>query len=232
MITVRRSDQRGQTLLDWLDSRHTFSFNEYYDAKHTNFRKLRVINEDIVRPGQGFGTHSHRDMEILTWVLDGALEHKDSLGNGSVIRKGDLQRMSAGTGILHSEFNHSQGEPVHFLQIWIFPASKGLQPQYEQKTFQGADMIDRLLLVASSDGRNGAVSINQDADLYVSRLSQNRSLEFGLASGRHVWVQVTRGSVTVNDANLEAGDGAAVSDERSLRIKAIQSAELLLFDLA
>ncbi len=217
--------------MDWLESKHTFSFNTYHDPEHTHFRRLRVINEDKVRPGQGFATHSHRDMEILTWVISGALEHRDSLGNGSVIRPGDLQRMSAGSGIMHSEFNHSDTEPVHFLQIWIFPARKGIKPGYEQKTFDRANMQDKLLRIASSDD-HAALTIHQDVDLYGGILSAGKTLAHTLERGGFGWVQVTAGSLNLNGITLDSGDGAAISGERSIEFISPDSAEFLLFDLA
>jgi len=233
MITIRRSQERGGADHGWLNTRHTFSFDSYYDPRHMHFRALRVINEDVVQPGQGFPTHPHRDMEIITYVLEGALEHKDSLGNGSVIRPGDGQRMSAGTGILHSEFNASKTSPVHLLQIWIMPGSKGIEPGYEQKAFPEAEKRGRLRLIAGPGGQNGAVTVHQDVSLYVALLDQQQKVEHTLAPGRHAWLQVAKGSVDLNGTRLEQGDGAAVDDEQKLAIAgAADGSEILLFDLA
>ncbi len=232
MITRRAAHERGHTVWDWLDGYHTFSFGDYYDPKHMGFRALRVINEDRVKPGAGFGTHAHRDMEIITYVLEGAIEHEDSLGNGSVIRPGDGQRMSAGTGIRHSEFNDSQTEPVHFLQIWILPEREGLPPSYEQKAFPVEEKRGRLRLIAAPDGREGAVTVHQDVNLYVTVLEPGESVNYRLAPGRQAWVQVARGAVTLNGVALGQGDGAAVGQEESLQIQAAEPAEALLFDLA
>ncbi|HEV2175972.1 MAG TPA: pirin family protein [Terriglobia bacterium] len=232
MIKVRKSGDRGHADYGWLDTHYTFSFNTYYDPAHMQFRDLRVINEDRVAAGRGFGTHPHEDMEILTYVLEGALEHKDSMGTGSVIRPGDVQRMSAGTGITHSEFNPSRTEPVHLMQIWILPEREGLKPSYEQKTFADEEKRNRLRLVAARDAREGAVKIHADADLYAGKLDPGAQVSHALAPGRHAWVQVARGSVELNGTPLEAGDGAAVSDEWQLHIKADAASEVLLFDLA
>ena len=233
MISVRHAAERGTANFGWLDSRHTFSFGDYHDPEQMGFGALRVINEDRVSPGQGFGTHGHRDMEIISYVLEGALEHKDSIGTGSVIRPGDVQIMSAGTGIRHSEFNHSKTEPVHFLQIWVVPDRQGIAPRYEQKTFPDADKRGRLRLVGSSDGRDGSVVIHQDAKIYASLLAKDAQVEHALAPGRHAWLQVARGAVTLNGQPLGEGDGAAVSDEQKLAIKgAADDSEVLLFDLA
>jgi len=234
MITVRRSQERGGADHGWLNTRHTFSFDTYYDPRHMHFRALRVINEDVVQPGQGFPTHPHRDMEIITYVLEGALQHKDSLGNGSIIRPGDGQRMSAGTGILHSEFNASKAEPVHLLQIWIMPESKGIEPGYEQKAFPEAEKCGRLKLIAARNGgQNGAVTVHQDVSLYVALLDKGQKVEHTLTPGRHAWLQVAKGSVELNGTRLEQGDGAAVSDEQNLTIVGAEDgAEILLFDLA
>jgi len=231
MITVRRAGDRGHENYGWLDTQHTFSFGEYHDPKHMGFRSLRVINEDRVKPESGFGTHSHRDMEIVSYVLSGELGHKDSMGTGSVIRPGDVQRMSAGTGVTHSEWNHSKTEFVHFLQIWILPERRGIAPSYEQKTIPESETQNRLRLVASPDGRDGSVTIHQDAQLHVARLDAGQELSQALAAGRHAWVQVARGAVELNGTALAAGDGAAVSDERALAIRAGEDAEILLFDL-
>jgi quercetin 2,3-dioxygenase len=231
MITLRRSEERGGGNHGWLNTKHSFSFSDYYDPKFMGFRSLRVINEDWVQPGHGFPTHPHRDMEIITYVLEGALEHKDSLGTGSVIRPGDGQRMSAGTGIRHSEANPSQKESVHLLQIWITPDKQGHQPGYEQKEFHADEKRGKLRLLASPDGRDGSVTIHQDAKLYVSLLEPGEAVEHKLESGRHAWLQVAKGAVELNGKPLHPGDGAAISDELQLRIKATDSAEILLFDL-
>jgi quercetin 2,3-dioxygenase len=232
MISVRRSDERGAANLGWLDSRHTFSFGEYYDAGHMGFGPLRVINEDRVRPGAGFGTHGHRDMEIISYVLEGALEHQDSIGTGSVIRPGDVQRMSAGTGIRHSEFNHSKEDPVHFLQIWLLPERDGLPPSYEQKRFGDDDKRGRLRLVASRDGREGSVTVHQDAEIFAALLNKGETVSQPLASGRKAWVQVARVAVAVNGEELHAGDGAQVQDAATLEMSArSDGSEILVFDL-
>ncbi len=232
MITIRRSDDRGHAQHGWLDSRHTFSFAEYHDPKQMGFRALRVINEDRVQPAAGFGTHPHRDMEILSYVLEGALAHKDSLGTGSTIRPGDLQRMSAGTGVTHSEFNGSSTEPVHFLQIWLLPEEPGIPPSYEQKHFDAAERRGRLQLVASRDGRQGSLTIHQDVAVYDGLLKAGERAEVSLGKGRHAWVQVTRGSVKLNGQLLAAGDGAAVSAEPGLALEGVQEGAVLVFDLA
>jgi redox-sensitive bicupin YhaK (pirin superfamily) len=232
MITVRPSAERGTDNLGWLDSRHTFSFGHYYDAKHMGFGPLRVINEDRVRPGAGFDTHGHRDMEIISYVLEGALEHKDSIGTGSVIRPGDIQVMSAGTGIRHSEFNHSQTEPVHFLQIWVLPDREGLSPRYDQKTFGKSEKSGRLRLVGSPDGRDGSILIHQDVAIYDVVLGSANSVKHQLKPGRKSWVQVVRGSVDVNGKAASAGDGVALVDEAGLTITAREdNSEILVFDL-
>jgi redox-sensitive bicupin YhaK (pirin superfamily) len=230
-IRVRRASERGHGDHGWLDTWHTFSFADYYDPQFMGFRVLRVINEDTVAPGKGFPTHGHRDMEIISYVLEGALEHRDSLGTGSVIRPGDVQRMSAGTGVRHSEFNGSPVEPVHFLQIWIEPARAGIAPGYEQKTFTEADKRGRLRLVASPDGADGSVTIHQDARVYATRLGAGDDVEHKLAPGRHAWVQVTRGALTVGGQRLAHGDGAAISGEPVVTLASEQDAEALLFDL-
>ncbi|MEA5447928.1 pirin family protein [Leptolyngbya sp. CCNP1308] len=233
MITVRPANERGAANFGWLDSHHTFSFGNYYDPKHMGFASLRVINEDKVTPSQGFGTHGHRDMEIITYVLDGALEHKDSLGTGSVIRPGDVQRMSAGTGIRHSEFNASDSNPVHFLQIWILPETEGIAPGYEQISIAPEAKQGQLRLVGSRDGRDGSVTIHQDVSLYATALGEGDRVEHTLASGRVAWVQVTRGAVSLNGHALTAGDGAAVSDLDTLNLTgAADEAEVLVFDMA
>jgi redox-sensitive bicupin YhaK (pirin superfamily) len=232
MITVRWAHERGNTQTAWLDSHHTFSFNQYYDPRYTGFRDLLVINEDDVAPGRGFGTHSHRDMEIISYVVQGGLAHQDSTGIRSVIRPGDVQRMSAGTGVSHSEFNPSATEPTHFLQIWIRPEREGLPPSYEQRTFPPADSSGTLRLVASRDGQDGSVTVHQDVRLYVGALAAGEELTHRLGDDRHAWVQVIRGAVMLNGRPLMAGDGAAVSQETGLEIRATDTAELLLFDLA
>jgi redox-sensitive bicupin YhaK (pirin superfamily) len=232
MIIRRPSEARGLADHGWLKSRHTFSFADYYDPQHMGFRGLRVINEDRVEAGQGFGTHSHRDMEILSYVLDGELAHRDNMGTGSVIRPGDVQRMSAGTGVLHSEMNPSPNRPVHFFQIWLLPAERGLPPGYEQKTFADAEKRGRLRLVAARDGRDGAITVHADADLYAGLLAAGQGTRLDLQPGRHAWIQVASGDITVNGEALTAGDGAAVSNESALDVKASSDAELLVFDLA
>jgi redox-sensitive bicupin YhaK (pirin superfamily) len=232
MISLRRHDERGRTELGWLDSRHTFSFGSYRDRQHVGFRALRVINEDRVAPGQGFAAHSHRDMEIVSYVLDGALEHKDSLGNGAVLRPGEVQRISAGTGITHSEFNPSPTQSVHFLQIWLLPERDGLPPAYEQRFFPSAEKQGRLRLVLSSDGSDGSVRVHQDARLYVSHLGAADTVVYDVEPGRHAWLQIASGAITLNGQPLMAGDGAALSDERRLEIGADTGSEILLFDLA
>ncbi len=231
MITIRPSEERGRTRFEWLDSRHSFSFGDYFDPAHMGFRSLRVINEDWVKPGQGFGTHPHRDMEIVTIVFEGALEHKDSLGTGAVIRPGEVQIMSAGTGIRHSEFNHSRSEPVHLLQVWILPEKPGLKPRYDQTKFPEAERQGRLRLAASRSGRDGSLTIFQDADIYVGSLPAGAEVSHALRPGRHVWVQVAGGGLTLAGKTLETGDGAAVSDERAFEIKARSASEIVLFDL-
>lgn len=231
MITIRKSDDRGASNFGWLDSKHTFSFGHYYDPANMGFGKLRVINEDIVEGGAGFGTHPHDNMEIISYVLDGALAHKDSLGTGSVIRPGDVQRMSAGTGIAHSEFNASPKDPVHFLQIWVLPEQRDLEPSYEQKSFPAEQRRGSLALVGARDGRDGAVTIHQDLDLFVADLQKGDTVSHALRPSRKAWVQVTRGSVSVNGSAIGAGDGAALTDEAEVRIAANDNAEVLLFDL-
>ena len=232
MITVRKAQERGHANHGWLDSHHTFSFANYYDPKHMGFRALRVINEDRVSPGMGFGTHGHRDMEIITYVLEGAIEHKDSIGTGSVIRPGEVQRMSAGTGIMHSEFNHSKNEPVHFLQIWLLPEKEGLPPSYEQQNFSPAKTPGKLHLVAARDGRENAVTVHQDVDLYAAALKEGDRISYTLKPQRHAWVQVARGAITLNGLALDTSDGAAISNETDVVIEATTDAEILLFDLA
>ena len=231
MIEVRKAGARGRTKLDWLDSLHSFSFGDYRDPEHMGFRVLRVINEDKVVPGGGFATHGHRDMEIVSYVLSGALAHKDSLGTGSVIRPGEVQRMSAGTGITHSEFNDSADEPVHFLQIWVLPEAGGMPPSYEQKAFPPSQRRNRLRLLGDRSGSDGAITIHQDVRLYGTDLEPGQSLRHDLPAGRHAWVQVARGGLELNGVALEAGDGAAISDERGLHLASRAGAEVLLFDL-
>jgi quercetin 2,3-dioxygenase len=232
MLTIRRADDRGHADHGWLNSHHSFSFADYYDPAHMGFRGLRVINEDRVAPGRGFGTHPHRDMEIVSYVLDGGIEHRDSMGTGSVIRPGDVQRMTAGTGVTHSEFNASKTEPVHFLQIWLLPGMRGLKPSYEQKTFSREEKSGRLRLVASPDGSDGSVTIHNDTRLHAGIFDQGQSARYELASGRHAWVQVARGKVRVNGQELSVGDGAALSDEQAIQIEGIDAGEVLVFDLA
>lgn len=232
MITIRKSEDRGHFDLRWLDTHHTFSFDRYYDPAHMHFRSLRVINEDRVQVAKGFPTHSHRDMEIITYILAGALEHRDSMGNGSIIRPGDVQRMTAGTGVSHSEFNPSESEPVHLLQIWILPESDGLPPSYEEKHFGDEERRGRLRLIASTDGREGSVKIHQDAQLYASILDAGQTVVHALADGRYGWLQVARGTIRLNEVELKQGDGAGVSNESELRITVHDQAEFLLFDLA
>lgn len=231
MIRIRRSAERGYADFGWLKSRHTFSFGNYQDDQFMGFGPLRVINEDRVEPGRGFGQHSHQNMEILSWVLDGELAHKDSIGTGAVIVPGEMQRMTAGTGIAHSEFNNSSNERVHFLQIWILPARQGLQPGYEQRSFS-EKLGGKLLLVASADGRDGSVLIHQDVGLYVARPALDAQLSHQFKPGRIGWVQVARGSIELNGQALEQGDGAAIDDVAQIQIEALEDAELLLFDMA
>jgi hypothetical protein len=231
MITVRHGDDRGRSKFDWLDSRHTFSFGGFYDPQNMGFSDLRVINEDRVAPGVGFPIHSHRDMEIITCVIDGALAHKDSTGTSSVIRVGDVQRMSAGTGISHSEYNASQTEPVHFLQIWIIPNQTGLNPGYEQRSFDFQKERGSWVLVAAPDARDGAVKLHQDAELWSAALPQGGELVFQSKAGRRAWLQVVRGRVTLDSTNLNAGDGAAIKDQPALLLRAPERSEILLFDL-
>ena len=231
MIQLRKAADRGHARYDWLDTWHTFSFDSYYDPAHSGFRSLRVINEDFVQPGQGFGMHPHRDMEIITYVLEGALEHRDSMGNGSVIHAGELQRMSAGTGIEHSEFNPSATEPVHLYQIWLRPEKRGIEPSYEERSFSAAEKQGKLLLVAAADA-GGAMQINQDARVYLSSLGDGEQIEHAIEPGRHAWVQSLRGAVEINGMRLDTSDGAAVSDEASIALRASGPAEIMLFDMA
>ena len=231
MITIRPRNERGTANFGWLDSRHTFSFGNYFDPNHMGFSTLRVINEDKVIPAKGFGTHAHRDMEIISYVLSGALAHKDSMGNGSTIYPGDVQRMSAGTGVAHSEFNASATEPVHFLQIWIIPDRTGLTPSYEEKNFPVATRRG-LTLIGSPDGRDGSVTIHQDVNLYVGNLNSGDRLTYNIEENKAVWIQVVKGSVTLNGKTVEAGDGAAIIDESEIALAGqIDDSEFLLFDL-
>ena len=232
MIRVRKAEERGHFDHGWLNTYHTFSFDEYYDPRHMGFQALRVINEDRVVPGAGFPTHSHRDMEIVSYVLEGALEHRDSMGNTSVIRPGEVQRMSAGAGVTHSEYNPSRAEPLHFLQIWILPERRGLAPSYAQKAFPEEERRGRLRLVASPDGGAGSVRIHQDARLLSALLAPGQEALHELAPGRHAWVQVARGAIAVNGETLTAGDGAAVSEEASVWLSDKDQAEVLVFELA
>jgi len=232
MITIRKSQERGHFDHGWLDTWHSFSFADYYDPRFMGFRHLRVINEDRVAAGQGFPTHPHRDMEIVTYILEGELEHKDSMGTGSIIRPGEVQRMTAGTGVTHSEFNHSQENPVHLLQIWLLPERNGLKPGYEQKSLPVDALNGKLALVGSHDGNGQGVTIHQDVNLYAGRLGAGNAFEQDLKPGRHAWIQVARGDVEANGQSLAAGDGAAVSQEAHLSLKAKTPAEVLVFDLA
>jgi quercetin 2,3-dioxygenase len=232
MITLRRSEERGHTKLNWLDSRHTFSFGDYHDQQYMGFRDLRVINEDRVDRAAGFPTHSHRDMEIITYVLEGAVEHKDSTGTRSVIVPGDVQRMSAGTGISHSEYNHSKTELVHFLQIWILPQQQNLPPSYEQRSFDLEKNRGRWMLIAANDGRDGAVTVHQDVVLSVALLLAGQQATYRLKPGRHAWLQLARGAVSLNGTMLNVGDGAAISAEEIVEVQSLDRAEILLFDVA
>lgn len=229
MLQIRPSKERGHNKLSWLDTRFTFSFDQYYDPNHVQFRALRVLNEDVVAPGQGFGMHPHRDMEILTWILEGAIEHRDSSGGSGVIRPGELQHMSAGTGVMHSEFNPSKKDPAHLLQIWLLPERKGLKPEYEQLSFTDEELRNQFHHVA---GPKAPVTIHQDADLFIARLDKGAEAKHSLRDSRHAWLQVARGAVRLNGSTLEAGDGVAVSNEKEVGIEAKEPAEVLLFDLA
>lgn len=231
-MDIRRAKERGHAQHGWLESYHTFSFADYYDERFMGFGDLRVINEDRVQPGRGFGTHSHRDMEIITYVLEGALAHKDSTGTSSVIRVGDVQRMSAGTGISHSEYNASQTESVHFLQIWIIPDETGLPPGYEQRAFSLDEQGGKWTLVAAKDGRDVSVTVHQDVDVWAARFSPGEQSSFPLKPSRNIWIQVARGAVKLNGMLLDAGDGAAISEESTLELKSLDHAEILVFDLA
>lgn len=232
MMTLRPATARGGANHGWLDTKHTFSFANYYDERFMGFRSLRVINEDRVIPGAGFGAHPHRDMEIISYVLDGGLEHRDSMGTGSVIRPGDVQRMSAGTGVFHSEFNASKTDPVHFLQIWLMPDQEGIAPSYEQKRFEASDKQGQLRLVASPTGEAGSVKVNTDARLFASVLAKGEGASLTLAPNRHAWVHVARGEVEVNGTTLRAGDGASFSQEQKIALAGVSSGEVLVFDLA
>lgn len=231
MIRIRRGRDRGHANHGWLDTRHTFSFASYQDPQHMRFRSLRVMNEDIVAPGQGFGTHPHHDMEIVTYVLEGALEHKDSMGNGEVLRPGEFQRMSAGTGITHSEFNPSSAEPVHLYQIWLLPERQGIEPSYEQKQFPQEERRNQLRLVAAPNAEHGSLLIHQDARIYLSSLDEGKQVSHAVKPGRHAWLQVLRGAISLNGHDLAASDGAAVSEEPLLTVVASKPAEIMLFDL-
>jgi redox-sensitive bicupin YhaK (pirin superfamily) len=230
MMTIRKSGERGHANHGWLDSYHTFSFADYYDPKHSNFRSLRVINEDFIAPGKGFGTHPHNDMEIITYIVKGALQHRDSMGNSAVMRAGDIQRISAGSGIMHSEFNASPSEPVHLLQIWLMPDRKGVKPGYVERSFANAEP-NKLHLATSKTGRDGSIPINQDADLYFAKLNAGGKVELLLGAGRHAWLQLIEGQVDVGGARLQAGDGAAFSQDDSLKLSAVDDAHFLLFAL-
>ncbi|HEX7670325.1 MAG TPA: pirin family protein [Polyangiaceae bacterium] len=231
MLTLRRAADRGHADHGWLDSHHSFSFADYYDPAHMGFRVLRVINDDRVAAGGGFGTHGHRDMEIVTYVLEGALEHKDSMGNGTVMHRGEVQRMSAGTGVRHSEFNASKTDPVHFLQIWILPSKQGTVPSYAQKLFPDSEKQGRLRLVVSPDGADGSITLSQDVRLYATVLAEGEKVAHVVRPGRHAWIQVTSGKVSVGADTLEAGDGASTSDPGALALKGEERAEVLVFDL-
>lgn len=229
MIQIRPSEERGRNKIEWLDTHFTFSFDQYFDPEHIQFRSLRVLNEDTVAPGKGFGMHPHKDMEILTWILDGSLEHRDSMGTGAVIRPGELQHMTACSGVMHSEFNPSPNEPTHLLQIWIVPDKKNLMPEYEQLAFPDRDLRGKFHHVA---GPKAPVTIHQDADLFIARLDKNDETKHAIKTGRHAWVQVAKGTVRLNDVELKQGDGAAISKEKEVRVVAREPSEVLLFDLA
>jgi len=232
MISVRKSSERGTANIGWLDSKHSFSFGNYHDPEFMGFGSLRVINEDWIEPGQGFGTHGHQDMEIVTYIIDGALEHKDNMQNGSVLRSGDVQRMTAGTGVRHSEFNHSQSEIVHLLQIWILPETQALDPGYEEKSFDRGDKTNRLRLIGSRDGRDGSLTIHQDMDLYATCLMAGARLVHTFEPDRQGWLQIVAGKISVDATSLSTGDGAAISELSRVNIKADSDAEVLLFDMA
>lgn len=230
MMKIRKAEERGHANHGWLDTYHTFSFADYYDPAQMNFRALRVINEDFIAPGMGFGTHPHRDMEIVTYIVKGALQHRDSMGNSAVMRAGDIQRISAGSGIMHSEFNASSSEPVHLLQIWLMPDQKGVKPGYVERSFARA-MPGQLHLATSKIGRDGSIPIHQDADLYFARLDAGQKTELALRPGRYAWLQVIDGKLDVNGTRLQAGDGAGISQEEAVKLAAVESSHLLLFDL-
>lgn len=230
-IAIRRSEDRGAVNMGWLNAKHSFSFGDYYDPDHMGFGTLRVINEDRIEPAQGFGTHGHKDMEIVTYIISGALEHKDNMGNGSVIRSGDVQRMSAGTGVMHSEFNHSDDEQTHLLQIWILPEQTGIAPGWEEKSFSADDKRNRLRLIASRDARDGSLKIHQSLDLYATVLDEGETVVHEIADGHSAWIQVVSGQVTANGEPLRAGDGAAIENTADLEIHAANKSELLLFDM-
>lgn len=232
MMTIRPAAERGRADFGWLDTRYTFSFNRYYDERYLGFRALRVINEDVIQPGKGFGTHPHEEMEIITYLLSGALEHRDSMGSGGVLRPGDVQQMSAGTGLTHSEFNHSNEEEAHLLQIWLLPKVKGIQPNYAQQTFDRKQKLGRLCPIVSPDGRADSLKLNQDAVIYASILEASQILKHQLDENRHCWLQVARGALKLNGRQVEPGDGVALSDERNITLEATSETEFLLFDLA
>ena len=232
MIFIRRSADRGESNIGWLDTRYSFSFNRYYDPNHMGFRSLRVINDDRIRPAAGFGRHPHQDMEIITWVLSGELAHEDSTGSKAVLKAGHVQRMSAGTGIVHSEFNNSQTEPVHLLQIWIQPNELGIAPRFEDLAIPPEQVQGKLRLIASPDGRDGSSIIQQDASVYISALTDGQEVQLPLAAGRHAWVQVATGQITLNGTVLETGDGAAVSEESLLTLRGTEKSDILLFELS
>lgn len=232
MIRIRKAQDRGASNLDWLDSKHTFSFGRYQDPEHIGFETLKVINDDIVAPAKGFGTHPHDNMEIISYVLDGAVEHKDSMGNGSVILPGDVQRLSAGTGITHSEFNPLDDQSAHFLQIWFMPKNRNIVPSYAQKSFPEGKKRGKFCLVASEDGRDNSVSLNQDVDMYVGLLNGNEAISYEISHGRNLWIHIARGNVTVNDYQLSAGDGVAITDLEKLDFEKGNHAEILVFDMA
>ena len=231
MLTIRRAEERGRGSFGWVDSRHTFSFGGYHDPAHMGFRALRVINEDWVQGGQGFGTHPHENMEIITYIVEGELEHKDSMGNGSVIRPGELQRMTAGIGVTHSEFNPSR-EKTHLLQIWIHPETINLQPSYEQRDFSGRRVPNQLTLLASRDGRDSSLTVHQDVDIFGALLDAGQELQYAIQPGRHLWIQVIKGRLNVNETPLKVGDGAALSEEAQATLLADENSEFLIFDLA